>query len=119
MKLISAFVFATQIVQSLFFLNPKFQASSCLLWLYSLVCVGPVQKPHCWFSHEMAQIPITGHKAAINGSCRHSNNYVSGIKGHGQLNKCPDSGVLLLPNLSICSHIRKWGKLLTINSALV
>ena len=30
-KLISAFVFATQIVQSLFFLNPRFQASSCLL----------------------------------------------------------------------------------------
>ena len=30
-KLISAFVFATQIVQSLYFLNPKFQASSCLL----------------------------------------------------------------------------------------
>ena len=30
-KLISAFVFATQIVQSLYFLNPKFQASSHLL----------------------------------------------------------------------------------------
>ena len=30
-KLISAFVFATRIVQSLFFLNPKFQASSLLL----------------------------------------------------------------------------------------
>ena len=29
--------------QSLFFLNPKFQASICLLWLYSLVCVGLVQ----------------------------------------------------------------------------
>ena len=27
-KLISAFVFATRIVQSLYFLNPKFQASS-------------------------------------------------------------------------------------------
>ena len=33
------------IVQSLFFLNPKFQAFSHLLWLYSLVCVGPGQKP--------------------------------------------------------------------------
>ena len=31
-KLIGAFVFATQIVQSLFFLNPKFQASSLLLY---------------------------------------------------------------------------------------
>ena len=33
-KLISAFVFATQIVQSLFYLYPKFQASSLLLLLY-------------------------------------------------------------------------------------
>ena len=44
-KLISAFVFATWIEHSLFFLNPKFQASSPLLWLYSPVCVGPGQKP--------------------------------------------------------------------------
>ena len=29
-KLISAFVFATQIIQSLFFVNPKFQVSSLL-----------------------------------------------------------------------------------------
>ena len=41
-KLISAFVFATRIVQFLFFINPKFQASSHLLWLHSLVCVGPI-----------------------------------------------------------------------------
>ena len=40
-KLISAFVFATQIVQSLYYLNPKFQASSHLLWLHRPVCVGP------------------------------------------------------------------------------
>ena len=45
MKLISAFVFATWIVQSLFFLNPKFQASSHLLWQYRPVCVGPGRKP--------------------------------------------------------------------------
>ena len=44
-KLISAFVFATRIVQSLNFLNTTFQASSHLLWLYSLVCVRPGQKP--------------------------------------------------------------------------
>ena len=44
-KLISAFVFAIRIVQSLFYLNPKFQASSHLLWLYSPVCVGPGRKP--------------------------------------------------------------------------
>ena len=53
-KLISAFVFATRIEQTLYFLNMKFHASSCLLWLYRPVCVGPVRKPHCWFSHEAA-----------------------------------------------------------------
>ena len=44
-KLISAFVFAIRIVQSLYYLNPKFQASSHLLWLCSPVCVGPGRKP--------------------------------------------------------------------------
>ena len=44
-KLISAFVFAKRIVQFLYFLNPKFQTSSHLMWLYSPVCVGPGQKP--------------------------------------------------------------------------
>ena len=44
-KLISGFVFATRIVQSLFFLNPKFQASSHLVWLTSPVCVGPGRNP--------------------------------------------------------------------------
>ena len=44
-QLISPFVFATRIVQSPYFLNPKFQASGHLLWLYSLVCVGPGRKP--------------------------------------------------------------------------
>ena len=45
--------FTTRIVQFLFYLNPKFQASSSFLCLYRLVCVGPVRKPHCWFSHEV------------------------------------------------------------------
>ena len=44
-KLISAFVFATWIVLSLSFLNPKFQISSPLLCLYSSVCVRPGRKP--------------------------------------------------------------------------
>ena len=44
-QLISAFVFATWLVQSLYYLNPKFQASSHLLWLYSPVCVVPGRKP--------------------------------------------------------------------------
>ena len=39
------FVFTTYIVQWLYFLNPKFQAPSFLLWLYRLVCVGPGWKP--------------------------------------------------------------------------
>ena len=55
-KLISAFVFSTLIVQFLFYLNPKFQASSSFLCLYSSVCVRPVRKPHCWFPHEVAQL---------------------------------------------------------------
>ena len=38
-QLISAFVFFRRIVQSLYYLNPKFGASSYLLWLYSPVCV--------------------------------------------------------------------------------
>ena len=42
---ISAFVFATRIVQFLFYLNPKFQASSSFLSLYRPVCVGPGRKP--------------------------------------------------------------------------
>ena len=55
-KLISAFVFAARIVQLHFYLNPKFQASSSFLCLYRPVCVGPVRKPHCWFSHEEAHL---------------------------------------------------------------
>ena len=37
--------FATRIVESLYFLNPKFQASSHLLWLYRPVCVGLGRNP--------------------------------------------------------------------------
>ena len=44
-KLVSAFVLATRIVQSLYFLYSKFQASNYLLWLHSLACVGPGRKP--------------------------------------------------------------------------
>ena len=44
-QLISVFVLAIRIVQSLYYLYPKFQASSYLLWLYSLVCVRPGRKP--------------------------------------------------------------------------
>ena len=53
-KLISAFVFATRIVQSLYFLNSKFQASSHLLWLYSLVVSDLVGNPEDRFSQNEA-----------------------------------------------------------------
>ena len=43
-QLICAFVFATQILQFLFLLSPKFQASCRFLRLYRLACVGPVGK---------------------------------------------------------------------------
>ena len=42
------YVFATRIVQFVFYLYPKFEASSCFLCLYKSVCVGPVRKPHCY-----------------------------------------------------------------------
>ena len=44
-KLISAFVFASRIVQFLSYLNSNFQASSHHLWLHSPICVGPGRKP--------------------------------------------------------------------------
>ena len=53
---ISAFVFATRLVQSLYFLYTQFQASSHLVWLYSPVCVGPGRKPEDRFSHNEAHI---------------------------------------------------------------
>ena len=37
-QLISACVFAAWIVQSLYYLNPKFQVSRCFLRLYRLIC---------------------------------------------------------------------------------
>ena len=56
-QLISAFVFATRIAQSLYFLNPKFQASNHLLRMYSPVYVG---HPEDRFSHDAALI-ISAH----------------------------------------------------------
>ena len=60
-QLISAFVFNTQVVQFLFSLNEKFQVSSNLLCLYSSICVQSVRKPHCWLSHDGAQIVLGKH----------------------------------------------------------
>ena len=57
-KLISAFVFVTPIVQSLYFLNPKFQASSHRVWFYSPVCVGPGRKPRRLVFSERGSIDV-------------------------------------------------------------
>ena len=72
-QLISTFVFATRIVQFLLFLNPKFQASSHLLCLYSSVCVGPGRKPKLFLF-----------------SCTGSNNYHWLYKTeHSEAKTCP------------------------------
>ena len=55
-KLISVFVFATRIVQSLYFLNPKFHASRHLLCLKSPVYVELVGNPEDRFSLNEAHI---------------------------------------------------------------
>ena len=54
-QLNSTFVFATRIVQSLYFPNPKFQASSHFHFLYSLICVRPEDR----FSRDTAQMRRT------------------------------------------------------------
>ena len=51
-RLISAFVFATRILQSLYFLNPKFQASSCTAWVVSYL----VEYPEDRFSQNEAHM---------------------------------------------------------------
>ena len=68
-KLISVFVFATRIVQFLFYLIPKFQASSSFLCLYRLVCVRPVLKQHCCFFHEAAQFTQLIHYSSLRFMC--------------------------------------------------
>ena len=56
-KLISAFVFATLIVQYLFFLNTKFQASSRLQWLHTAWFVSDLVRNHIvGFSHVAAHV---------------------------------------------------------------
>ena len=75
-KLISAFVFATWIGQSLYFLNPKFQASSHLLWLYSPVCVGTGWKPRRPVFSQRGSYHITMVETANVSSKRQSNMYL-------------------------------------------
>ena len=56
MQISCAFVFATLIAQSFYFLNRKFQASSHLVWSYSLNCVGRGWNPEDRFSHKAPHI---------------------------------------------------------------
>ena len=90
-KLISTFVFATRIVQFLFYLNLKFQASSSFLCLYRSVCVGPVRKPHCWFSHEVAHI--------INPLLPNQSSYIS-YSYRNQLSRLVGKPTMWFPNRS-------------------
>ena len=71
-KLISAFVFAIQIVQSLYYLNPKFQASNHLLSQYSLVCADLVGNPEDRFSHDEASLfqTVIGQWTSSRMGCR-------------------------------------------------
>ena len=57
-QLISAFVFASWLLQSLFFLHLTYQVPSDLLGLHSPVCVRPGQKPgrQVRFSRDEAHI---------------------------------------------------------------
>ena len=48
----AAFIFATLIVQSLYFLKPKLEASSHLLWLFRPVLSDLVGNPKDRFSHD-------------------------------------------------------------------
>ena len=54
-----AFFLAKFIEQYIYLLNPQFQASGHPLLPYSLVCVGPGQKPPVMFSRDTAHILMT------------------------------------------------------------
>ena len=62
----------------LLYLNPKFKPSSLLLCLYSSVCVGPVLKPHCWFSPRDGSIISKTKSLSISGICAQPLNTGSG-----------------------------------------
>ena len=55
-KLISAFVFATWIIQYLYILNIKFSISMHVMLLCSSVYVRPVRKLYCVLSHDMVHV---------------------------------------------------------------
>ena len=92
-KLISPFVFATRILQFLNYLNPKFQASSCLLWLFRLVCVRPGGEPKllvfsCTGSNMFVFLMCLGGKTLVK-SQRHLPRVVFASRGCRNKHKLP------------------------------
>ena len=87
-----AFVFAIRIVRSLYYLNPKFQVSSPLLWLYSPVCIGPGRKPRRpVFSQRGSFSPLQSKKSEQNSvaqgkvSPKNKKLYYSTLNGYSRL----------------------------------
>ena len=79
-KLISAFVFALRIVQSLYYLNPKFQASIHLLLQYSLVCVGPGRKPRRPVFSQRGSFDISSGSTIRPSNACGTGNYLPGMQ---------------------------------------
>ena len=83
-KLISTFAFVTRIVQSFYFLNPKFQASSHFLWLYRPVCVGPGRKLRRPVFSERGSMKVKDSLHIVH-QVNYSNNKAKTIKNTKQL----------------------------------
>ena len=62
-QLISIFVFATGIVQFLFYLYSKFQALACFCECVGQFVSALVGNPNCWFSHVLAQFSCCLHNS--------------------------------------------------------
>ena len=87
-KPISAFVSATKIVQPIFFLNPKFQASSHLLCLCSPVCFEPGRKSRrqvlsCRFSQTGHSEKQGSRKARSRAIWREYFHWLIAVHSHG------------------------------------
>ena len=107
-QLISAFIFATLLLQSLFFLNPKFQASSHLLWPYSLVCVRPGWKPPKTGSLDVVCIRQLSHVVRKPAFCICENKDADQLRGNREADqrlcfRYTDSTISLLAKYEISS----------------
>ena len=106
-KLISPFVFAIRKVQSLYNFNPKFQASSHLLWMYSLVCVGPGRKPRRPVFSERGSYNVS-HVMRKPAFCICENKDADQLRGNREadqrlISRNTDSTIALLPKSEISS----------------